>query len=895
MMGRNSSIRGGSGSSTKPGWDGAISEAMWFHQRYVDELSTWSRFQKKHGDKLQMWDTIRKLLAKSANTGGISTQQLYDALGVSTYHEDKGTGWDISKGLYAALEFDEDASLAALDKKAGSVNANHSCDNEFICFGREVVTKRASVEIAAAKLVDYMKFGREKEDYSFAKTDTGLAEKTHPTLDQNNEFYSDFVEYPLAEQIVIAKQLTFGLAHSKRGKDFLASLFEYQHRSIFSPFAFTELRSVSYDEDTYYQGEQAIEQGKERYLTIFAKDREAYEQRYLTEDGRYKLEETPDIQTDSLPEHLAQLLAQLYPGLMHFRATRTADTNYMNGVTAGSASGNTRDNDSRPDPDAVVSKFTEGIVGLFLNDDHIRQIIDGVDWSKTPHDKPDWSKDYLKGGSDGAEWTKKETRYIGLISVNAADGLSIPGGVFVLPVKLLLTAMGAYTAYTSMSESDTDVEYFKKVRKMGKTLTSVSSYEESLSKGTTGQKALKVLGTVGTCLDIVLTVVYVQDIAEEMNGGDYDAAGGYALMGLSGLASIGAWGAGLGAGGSIFTAAGATLGLISGGLVVVAFALAALGAAVLYACDESTITEWVRYTYFGKGWSGLTQTNVLNPRSQTFRYKQLSDDGTALEDEADFPRQMSTLYSLVRPIGLSEAVAGTRSRSNSGPEYPYGTFTIEPFQQGVWQNKDDVEILETGLLFVGPVEIIDSDSGLKRTVTTDGNYLHRISLGDDPGGSASSASLGNRESDEWQTKLKEYKPNSYGRHVVGFVGTNTSMTNIDLVIEEKTGTTNNQGEATVSKWEGTLWAMAGDGSNVFGWRPGEIQGAVGAGEEATFRDHQYLEVIYVPPNIADWMQRSEAVIRPQDLPTVTRERVPISHEDYKELIRKTTSPYSVKP
>ena len=889
----------------KPGWDGAIGKAEKLHQQYLAELDKWGKYQKKHGDKIQLWDAVRKILIKSRSADGISTSHLYDALGVTQYHEAEGNDWDYTKGLYAALELGEEATMAELAEKAGSVNDGYSCSNEFIRFGREVVTRRADVEIAAGRLIHYMRYGKRQDDVSFAPTKTGVAEKTKPNLSHKNEFYSEFIRYDLDDQIIIAKELTYGLANSKRGKDFLANLFEYQVASVFDPFGFVKMRYMKRADGSIHDRDGAIKEARWKYISVFTKDPLAYKQKYLTEDNRYKLDAKRGGQTDSIPEHLAELLAQLYPGLMHFHATRSNNTTYQQNVVEGSTAPNLPNREANPDPDAVVGKFTKEVTSLFLNDDHVRTAIDDVDWSKTAYDKPDWSKDYLKGGSDAASWGPNQTKYIAKISVAATDGLAgalpVSGGRFILPVNLLFTAMGGYTAYRTLTGSEGDAEAFKKLRLIGKNLTNLDGLERFLpddvddlgdaarkaSKAGGGKsaatsatrKALKILGTLGVCLDIVLTIIYVGDIGREMEGGDYDAAGGYALWGLSGLASIGSWGAGLAAGGS-YTTAGAIAGLVSGGLVVIALVLGALGAAVLAWCDESAISEWLRYTRFGAGWSDLSDAKVRDPEDQQFRYKKFTNDPQDPLGAPDYRRQLSALHSLVRPIGLSKAVVDEESRSGHSGTYPRGTLAMKPFENGVWSKKTDVDILTEGVLYVRPVTLVKTETGLETSTVVSGEVIHRINLDDGPGSQDYTSNVSLSTVPDWKTALGVRESDSYLEMIERYTGTDVSPTELDLEITDAAATVNDDGETVITSWEATLWAMAGDGADVFGWPPGEILEGLETDSMHADTRKRYLEVIYVPPNVAEWMQTQDVVIPPQTLPTVTKERIAIDHVDH---------------
>lgn len=885
----------------KPGWDGAIGTAKGLHQEYVNALDEWGQFQKKHGDKVRLWQTTRTILKKSITADGISISHLCDALDLSMTYEnaedEDDEKWVFEEWLYASLNLGFDASLADLAGKAGTVNDDFSSDNEFISFGRKLVTRRAAVELAANRLIHYMKYGEQKDQPPLQLHGTGIAEKQYPKHDASNEFYTDFMKYDLNDQIIIAKELTYGLGNSQRGKDFLANLFEFQHLAIFDPFGFTQVRSFKKSEQAFYRGGEAIMKAKAEYITVFTKDPEAYSNKYLTSEGKYKQEKDPDIQTDSVTEHLIQLLTQLYAGLIHFHATRTNDTHYMDDVAAGRTAPNGGSETDNPDPEAVVSKFTGEVLSLFVNDDQMRSIIDNTDWSEKQYDKPDWSKDYLDRNND-VGWTTDETKKVAAASVGKADSfvdeLNLGSARWLGPHKILFATMGATAGMASLFEpgSKSAEQQIKDLRAIGKGVTDLSALERYLpeefadeiadiNRGAKlvnmGRKAAKFLGTIGTVLDGLGVILNAYDMACQMSRGDYDAAGGYALLGLSGVAGLGATAAGLAAtsASGIGYATAATLGLISGGLVVISLLLAALGTAVVAWCDESEITEWIRNTRFGKGWSDLNERNILDPSQQTFGYKQLTPGSDGPLGGPDYSQQISSLHSLVRPIGLSDVSVGTATPQGGSGDHPFGELTIKPFENGVWSSKSDVEILEEGFLFVRPLPILEeSNQPPEYSVTEDVNteYLHRISLQDEPSTSDPESKVSTGTDTDWKTTLAEHDPNPYYELIEQFRETDFDSSDLDLEITDVAKETNENGEGTVIRWSGTFWDKGSDGTRIFGWPPDELSSDSPSGQIDEWR---YVEILYAPPELADSIRKSKVEMRPKDIPAVSRGRARI--------------------
>lgn len=888
----------------KPGWGGAVGIAKGYHQRYVNRLDEWGQFQKEHGDKVRLWQMTKQILKKSVTADGISTSHLCQALGVSmTYENAPDTDdevWDFDEWLHATLELGFDATMQDLADMSGAVNVDFSTDNEFVRFGRELVTRRAAVEVSAQRLIHFMKYG-ETEEASLP--DSGMAEKEHANLDASNQFYADFIKYDLDDQIIIAKELTYGLGNSQSGKDFLANLFEFQQYAIFDPFAFTEVQYFKHSEGKFYSGENAIDQAKSKYITVFTKDPEAYTQTYFTNDLRYKFEENPDIQTDSVPEHLVQLLTQLYSGLIHFHATRTNDTHYMDGVpTDGGTAPNKGESAPNPDPDDVVSKFTEKTLSLFVNDDQIRSMIDDIDWSNTPHDKPDWSKDYLKQGGDQG-WGASETKAVASISVVRADAfagsMDVPSSMWTGQLNFLFSTMGAIAGMSSLFDpgSASTKEQIKNLRSIGYGVTGLSHLESYLPAKFTdeiadinrgaklvnmGRKASKYLGPVGTLLDGLGVVLSAYDMAYQQARGDYDAAAGYALLGLSGVAGLGATAAGATASASgVGFATTATLGLISGGLIAISLVLGVLGTAVVAWCDESEITEWIRNTRFGTGWSALSKTDILDPTKQTFGYKNLIKGSDGPLGEPDYAQQISSLHSMVRPIGLATVKAGVDSRQGHSGDYPYGKLAIDPYQEGTWDSKSEVEILRDGFLFVRPLPVI-KDGSFKIHEAVEGDYLHRISLHDGPQTTDMESKVWARTDSEWKKPLDEHEPNGFFEMVEQFAERDLSHADLDLNIRELKSVTNDHGEEPVISWKGTFWDMAGQGNKIFGWAPADIP----HGMDSTIDTELYVEVLYVPPEVADSMRNNPVEIRPRNIPTVTRERMKITVESTPETRQK---------
>jgi hypothetical protein len=229
---------------------------------------------------------------------------------------------------------------------------------------------------------------------------------------------------------------------------------------------------------------------------------------------------------------------------------------------------------------------------------------------------------------------------------------------------------------------------------------------------------------------------------------------------------------------------------------------------------------------------------------------------------------------MVRPIGLGLAATGTYTRSGHSGKYPSGNLVLQPYDRGVWSKKSDVDIVEDGMLFVRPVRSMKNDSGFSLTNVVDGEYTHRISFRDKPSDTDLESKLLVRTVNAWAEDMMETViQGSFLGPVERTESAAPPDSGLELVIREVEGVRNQRGEQTVTKWWGQFWDMSDDGSDLLGWTPSEISGTVDTA--GTSYDKQYLEVLYVPPNVAATMRRGGAAIRPQEQPTVTRERIEI--------------------
>ncbi|WP_254532863.1 hypothetical protein [Natrinema gelatinilyticum] len=887
----------GGSAASQAGWEdpftrregefGALEEARFQHSMYLTALADWEEFQRDYGEKIQLWTTIQQLVTRSRHTDDSSTEELYDALGVSEYFEDElETNWSGDASVDTALHISNAKDSALKQGKQVTWEDAEKTGNEFIDFGREIVSRRVLVEIRAHKLILRMKYGLPslEDDKRIAWWNAGMDQFQPPDLSEANAFYVEFLKRPLDQQIAIVERLTARLAHCHRGRVFLAHLFEYREMAIFNPNRLARpgpawKREDESDPKEYVWGDEAIEMAMKRKVSILPKQPSELT-RFYTADGRVTVDADPDIRTDSIEEHLTQALLQLLPGLNHFYAHRSTDEQYLA-------------DPEMPDPDLIVSNFVGIVTATYFTDTEIQAAVDATDWSETRYDEPTIVSPTLLEET----WTPQDTENMAKVLLVSTDSLvearSRPAGRWTAPLVVLSKSLGAIGGVSTLSNpSKTDtVEQIKAIKDIADAIASleiVDRYlperlpdtipDEPLRRRLTRNAKLmsRALSHVASLLDVVGMILSTIDFVEEIRSGDFDSAAGYAIMGLGSVATM---------------AAPFVIGMP---LLVVGIALGLIGALVVGIFDDSAVADWIKTTRFGTLWRTLDTEDFLDPRESTYGYRRIVPDPNDPVGDVDCGRQLSALYSLIRPIGV-ETIELDRDERLPGDEERYvGKIEISP--SDAYPDEADIGILKRGYLFLRPLpvyrdlEVLYTPLGsnvlsekLGVSENTSGEYLHRFSLADAQKTTPIlSRTNGGTVDDRWRSMLGAYEPSPALKLLGRWLDVDFKSNDLALDIHEAR-TVRPDEEDVVTEWSARVWDMSSGSSHnrIFGWPVGAMGWGpepipdiwIGGVIDLRFR---YVEMIYVPPHVAHSIMRQGTVsVRPEELPIVSRERRPV--------------------
>ena len=717
------------GSATPvPSKHGGIADAKKAHKRYTGSLEAWSEFRNRSvtgtqgtssGDtqidpdlayKIRLWNLISNVIqrTKQANSG-VEPKKVYDALGIDEdtftgeYYDDhfdpKGSlSKNLGFGNFAREHIDDRSFAATKDNVTRGANGN-----EFVLFGRELLSYRTGVENNAKDLAALIK-GYGPINPKAWNNEFKLA---------MNRFLIELRRKPYQDQLTTLATLFEDLSQSEAGKLFLGELFDNRNKeSCINPFNVLFPPELPRSERIKQGGPIiSVEQGNRS--------------EFFDSGGKLKIRSgTEKVKT--VMDAFATLIPELNTGLIYF-LQHSDDWRYST---------------DRSDAEEVVAAFHARIASKYWsaqdlqnkgqsenpNDDDItstssqlRAEYADVATKATPVASTSWSL------SDSATVTlvvidhqlkhasvfpTADSKLVPWFDTSSGKGelptpaLPLKFGMIVLSLSMTVYEVGSrggaagddlgWSELTQLSVMTT--KYVGDIAGIGE------AAGLTLSKNASRAKVLGTLAKLGPYLDIVLLAWEVPAAADQWHKHDYDAA--YATMlGITGTAMIA--GAELLAGGATLLATvGAPVLLIVGTAVTIAAVVWGLNAA------DPTLTLIIQVTRFGKHWKG-ENFSPTDPRRLEFQFTR---DGTTHS-----PRQVTRITTQARPINVTSATMGT-----DGDDF---TLTIEMDPP---ESKDGVDhIRSDGVIYVRPYY----EDGF-------GRILHRITLSD---------VASNRNTDSWSS------------------------------------------------------------------------------------------------------------------------------------------------
>lgn len=652
-----------------------INKAEKLHSKYIYALSTYKSVYLDHGpNKIQLWKIItQSALQNQPETdfyyqpSGNMYSKIYDWVGVNDWMGTNGVQAD--DNLETILGFEKSLfELTQDDVK----NINNGYENAppYVTFGRELLAKRSFLENSARQLVDY--------------------------LETKEGFLNDFAFQGYEDQIYIATILTYRLAETHHGRQFLADRFKDPHSlTFFNPWAFFNPPEVSNRSEK--SSGVAILSGKERKKTdLFHETTGLLKGRHF---GRL----------------LAHLALQLYPGVIYYSKTLPNQDNR---------------NDYQKN---VVALYYGRVLSKYFTDDQIEKHASGWeadhagklrDIGTIPADKIAESNFTLADGlalalkfGDAAYKITENTGLLGFDTSSsnmAGSGWQAFKKNFGTPTVSLMksiitvfnygmTVHGASQEHDDFSVKElsnytmtfykqiSDLSSLQEIQKTQKTqiyvkwdIDAVDKKFANEIKKTTPHKTVKwaerrlkskisketyerlkekgyvtellsgkissteitdMLETMGKLSPIIDTILLIQDleaVESEFSQGDYDAAYAVTIGMLGGAATI-------------LSDIVATYGLggvfatLNPYVLLVGLALN-IGGFIWYVfADDSDIEIWLRHTYFGVD-REETKRNWNYPNLPYYRFVEPDGDGGWVWN---FGRQISEWRSMIHPLGFS--------------------------------------------------------------------------------------------------------------------------------------------------------------------------------------------------------------------------------------------------
>ncbi|WP_227376272.1 hypothetical protein [Haladaptatus halobius] len=810
-------------------------------------------FQENNDDKILLWTTIRELLVKADSNDEVNAWDLFGALGIDLKRPE-----DPVEKLKEVLRLEASVYRLGGEQSVEAVIADrnefYSEDQRFVLFGREYVFRQAEVSVRAYKLIQFLKMGDPDTHVSSLED---LADLQLANLSNDNVFYEQFKKSPYVDQIRIVQRLTEDLDKCSVGREFLADLFEYRHRAIFDPFGFVPPLPILGTDTGYVEPFTQVtpaEPVDKSTVSVSVKHSDELKP-YFTEDFRIDLSES-NIAGVQFGTYLSDLLGQLLPGLGYFYATRVKDKKYMELAKMG----------QEPYPLTVFGRFMIGVVSAFASDDHIRTVIRETDW--TGLTRPDWSEDVLSEFRTSGTFAEDDVTKLVVTMVNGGEAFfntyRLPGSNFATSFKGMLSALVTFHLFAdfgSVARMD-DVEKLDAVLSMATAVTDAANVVALHAR-----RLGEYLKIAGVALNGVTAIFNFLRMAEEFAEGD-DAGIGYGMMGV-GFAVF----TGVGFYAETVTVATGFTILASVFWLAIGVALVVIGTILVILLQDGPFEEWLKNTFFGKRWSKLERNdeNFRNPftKPHTYGYKKVIPSTNSVRvGGVDFLRQMSGLFSTVRPINITRMDFGRETRD--GENRWRGHFTIQP------QHK---QLLADGYLFLRPVRVSEKrppgpgPRGIRPSDPITDTCVHRFSLDDGPNDEnvRSKTDLGVAIPD-LMAAFEGYELNWALDAIEKHREVDFGSGGLDLEIVAVDSEKNDDGETAITKWEAKVWDMSGtDADRIFGVPRSKL--------EAIFTTY-FVELIYVPPELAEAIESGGAVwFRPEELPTVSREIHGVRRED----------------
>lgn len=842
-----------------PEWKGALEEARKLHDRYVDALEEYVEFQEKNDDKILLWSTIRELLVESGDNDSIDPGDLFAALGLDT-----PSNPNVVRTIKDQLRIEPTVALLAKGMDAQRLlaiqNRHLKPTVPFVKFGRQYVYRQAAVTICAYQLIEYMKTG--ETDTSISSVEEAF-ELEPANLTHENAFYMAVKASPYAEQVRLAYHLLTDLDKCDVGREFLADLFEYRRTAIFDPFGFVPPLPVAWDNFGYFgllQREPGIiglspgECLEDETVTIAMKHPDELQQ-YYTPNFRLKLSESNDA-AESFAQHLLPLISTLQAGLGYFYATRIQDEAYMDGVGP----------DDDEHPKEIYTKFAIGVVSLFTNDDHIRNVIKQIDWPDGA--EPDWQENAFRDFRSTGEFS--EEAVVKFFAIAAAGGETflslhkVSGANFAAQLKGMLSVVVSFRVLIDLHKLGqmSDAEQIDAVGNLVGGVTDVASVVTHKT-----QRLGQFVRFLGVALNGFAAIFSFVEMGEAYKRDD-DAWIGHGMVGVGFTIFFGLGAKSLAGMKLVALGIGSFL---TGALLAVAVMLVIVGMIVAAIRTDGPIERWLKNTFFGIRWEKLKSDveNFVDPEQNadaipdTYRYSEFARFGMGkkfMPTVPNFVRQTSGLFSTIRPIDVTTMEFGRERRD--GEERWRGHIVVEA--------EDHQQLLTDGFFYLKPLKIYKELRAFQEPqpeyadLATD-TCLHRFSLAEARGDARLQSRTALQVADPEQKKqfqrlglnwlleaIEEHKEGEF------------SSEDVDLEILNVDHEETDDGKMAVTKWEAKVWDMSGFGAHrIFGFQPEKLD---------TLDTSFFVEIIYVPPNLAETIESDgDLWFRPEELPAVSRD------------------------
>jgi hypothetical protein len=613
------------------------------HREYVTALDDDKKNPVRNQDpnKVKLWDQLNKVLRMYRQNPNKSASDLYSYLDVEYGGESQ------EKLLFGQSDMSLEDYMAV---KVGDPK------HDFVEFGKMVVSYRAQTELAARRLVGFMKFG--SDVVSDTEVQTPSESKIHSPVKSNNEFIGHLSSKPYVEQVEHLATLTARLGETNVGKRFLADQFELRDWNnakdtssvVFDPYLLFYPPEVDEKPSAWNTG--TAPSGATLGIGIV---KSGSSQRGT--DGRFSgAPERGDLfsgkgqlkspggsgftsQLKSLRTNLPRLFANILPGVKFLDTqSGSGDAIYSPPYPKG---GNDVPAENVKRWWALSwAKFFEHDTGGKVPeiDNHTSDLSTIAKAKPTPITNvpapATVTKQVLGAGADvlGELTAVKGTDFVHLLNLN----LAVAG----ISSQIYNDSSLDYSDYADLLADVTSVMgSLKVVEDIADDFADVATPIED--GGSTFAKAIDVAGKVGPFLDAYYLFDDAEQVATEMGQNDTDAAVGMSLQVAGGATMIAA---DFAAGGS---AAAALAASNPAGWVFLAGAVVSIaGVGIYHYCNDTEMQNYFGNTSFGSYWDTSADAHFNNPENQQFRYY--------VDEEPNYARQISELVTLSRPLIASE-------------------------------------------------------------------------------------------------------------------------------------------------------------------------------------------------------------------------------------------------